>query len=221
MATPLTNDYQAQTVLIATDNSAVVAYINKQGGTHLVKICALLWRIMTWCHHYKISLHTRHILGCLNVMADSLSRLTQIQSTEWSLHPQVFKRSESVCFTSHIDPLATCHMVSLYISPVPDQQALKIDSEFKLVGSQSIHLFSHSSPSKSDLEIMLVQLSHKYNSPRLARDALVLDPSRALNRNPILINSVGNTPQAVSQPGVSQQSTISQPSCLASMSEQL
>ena len=33
---------QNQTVLVATDNSTVVAYINKQGGTHSAEMCALL-----------------------------------------------------------------------------------------------------------------------------------------------------------------------------------
>ena len=42
----------SKTVLIATDSSTVVAYINKQGGTHSREMCALLWRIMTWCHYY-------------------------------------------------------------------------------------------------------------------------------------------------------------------------
>ena len=83
---------QNQTVLVATDNSTVVAYINKQGGTHSVEMCALLWKIMTWCHHYQITLKARHIPGCLNVMADLLSRSDHVQSTEWSLHLQVFKQ---------------------------------------------------------------------------------------------------------------------------------
>ena len=75
---------QNQTVLVATDNSTVVAYINKQGGTHSAEMCALLWKIMTWCHHYHITLKARHSPGCLNVMADLLSRSNQVQSTEWS-----------------------------------------------------------------------------------------------------------------------------------------
>ena len=61
---------QGQTVLVATDNSTVVAYINKQGGTHSAEMSALLWKIMKWCHHYHITLKARHIPGCLNVMAD-------------------------------------------------------------------------------------------------------------------------------------------------------
>ena len=37
---------QNQTVLVATDNSTVVAYINKQGGTHSAEMCALLWKTL-------------------------------------------------------------------------------------------------------------------------------------------------------------------------------
>ena len=98
---------QNQTVLVATDNSTVVAYINKQGGTHSAEMCALLWKFMTWCHHYHITLKARHIPGCLNVMADLLSRSNQVQSTEWSLHPQVFKQICQKWFTPHVDLFAT------------------------------------------------------------------------------------------------------------------
>ena len=41
---------QNQTVLIAQDNSTVVACINKQNGARSVEKCALMWRIMSWCH---------------------------------------------------------------------------------------------------------------------------------------------------------------------------
>ena len=36
-------------VLVATDNTTVVSYINKEGGMRLGPLCALLWRILTWC----------------------------------------------------------------------------------------------------------------------------------------------------------------------------
>ena len=110
---------QDQTVLVATDNSTVIAYINKQGGTHSVEMCALLWKIMTWCHHYHITLKARHIPGCLNVVADLLSRSNQVQSTEWSLHPQVFKQICQKWFTPHVDLFATHlnHKLPLYVSP--------------------------------------------------------------------------------------------------------
>ena len=113
---------QNQTVLVATDNSTVVAYINKQGGTHSAE--------MTWCHHYHITLTARHIPGYLNVMADLLSRSNQVQSTEWSLHPQVFKQICQKWFTPHVDLFATHlnHKLTLYVSPVPDPRAWDIDA---------------------------------------------------------------------------------------------
>ena len=121
---------QNQTVIVATDNSTVVAYINKQGGSHSAEMCALLWKIMTWCHHYHITLKARHIPGCLNVMADLLSRSNQVQSTEWSLHLQVFKQICQKWFTPHVDLFATHlnHKLPLYVSPVPDPNAWDIDA---------------------------------------------------------------------------------------------
>ena len=112
------------------DNSTVVAYINKQGGTHSAEMCALLWKIMTWCHHYQITLRARHIPGCLNIIAELLSRSNQVQSTEWSLHPQVFKEICQKWFTPHIDLFTTRlnHKVPLYVSPVPDQHAWDMDA---------------------------------------------------------------------------------------------
>ena len=121
---------QDQTVPVATDNSTVVAYINKQGGTHSVEMCALPWKIMTWCHHYHITLKARHIPGCLNVMANLLSRSNQVQSTEWSLHRQVFKQICQKWFTPHVDLFATHlnHKLPLYVSPIPDPKAWDIDA---------------------------------------------------------------------------------------------
>ena len=53
----------------------------------------------------------------------------KVQSTEWSLHPQVFKQICQKSFTPHIDPFATRlnHKLPLYVYPVPDQNAWDID----------------------------------------------------------------------------------------------
>ena len=63
-------------------------------------------------------------------MADLLSRSNQVQSTEWSLHPQVFIQICLKWFTPHEGLFATClnHKVPLYVSPVPDQNAWDIDA---------------------------------------------------------------------------------------------
>ena len=59
------------------------------------------------------------------------------------------------------------------------------------------------------------------DSPRLARDTLVLGPSAALNRDPSTTTSVNNPSQTVPPSCVPQQSTTSQPPRLVSRSGQL
>ena len=43
-------------VLVATDNTTVVSYINKEGGMRSGPLCALLWRILTWCTQRQVTL---------------------------------------------------------------------------------------------------------------------------------------------------------------------
>ena len=119
-----------KTVLMATDNTTVVAYINKEGGMKSGSLCALLWRILSWCTRQQVTLRARHIPGRLNVIADKLSRLGQTIQTEWSLHPAVF---QAVCSRWHqpqVDLFATRFNNKLpqFVSPVPDPQAWAVDA---------------------------------------------------------------------------------------------
>ena len=178
---------------------------------------------MTWCHHYQITLKAGHIRGCLNVMADLLSRSNQVQSTEWSLHPQVFKQICQKWFTPHVDLFATHlnHKLPLRFScPRPKGLGHRC-SEHKLDGSHCLCLSSFGSPSQSDPKNQAMLLPDHRNSPRLARDALVLGPSAALNRDPTTTSSVKNSSQTVPQLCVPQQSTTSQPPRLVSRSGEL
>ena len=43
-------------VLVATDNTTVVSYINKEGGMRSGPLCALLWRILTWCTRKQVTI---------------------------------------------------------------------------------------------------------------------------------------------------------------------
>ena len=117
-------------VLVATDNTKVAAYINKEGGMKLGPLCPLLWRILTWCSRKQVTLKARHIPGWLNVVADKLSRLGQTIQTEWSLLPEVF---QSICSRWHwpqIDLFATRfnNKLPLFVSPVPDPLAWAVDA---------------------------------------------------------------------------------------------
>ena len=42
-------------VLVASDNTTVVSYINKEGGMRSGLLCALLWRILTWCTREQVT----------------------------------------------------------------------------------------------------------------------------------------------------------------------
>ena len=119
-----------QIVLVCTDNTTVVSYINKEGGMKSGSLCALLWRLMLWCNQRQIVLRARHIPGHLNVIADKLSRFNQVIQTEWSLLPEVFAR---ICRRWHrpsVDLFATRfnHKLPRFVSPVPDQSAWGVDA---------------------------------------------------------------------------------------------
>ena len=175
---------------------------------------------MTWCHHCQITLKARHILRCLNVMAHLLSRSNQEQSTEWLPHPGVQTDLSkvvhpSICHSSEPQTSTVC--VS---SPRPKGLGHRC-SKYKLDNSHCLCLPSDGSPSQNDAKYRPMQLPDHCNSPRLARDALVLGPSAALNRDPTSATSVNNSSQTVPQLCVSQQSRTSQPPRLVSRSGQL
>ena len=118
-----------QIVLVATDNTTVV-YINKEGGMRSGPLCALLWRIMTWCSQKQVTLKARHIPGRLNVIADKLSRLGQTIQTKWSLLLAVFQRLCQQWHQPQIDLFATRFNNKLpqFVSPIPDPLAVAVDA---------------------------------------------------------------------------------------------
>ena len=94
-------------------------------------------------------------------------------------------------------------------------------SEHKLDRSHCLCLPSDGSPSQGDPKNQAMLLPDHRSSHRLARDALVLGPSAALNRDPTATPGVNDSSQTVPQLCVPQQSTASQPPHLVSRSGQL
>ena len=89
-------------------------------------------------------------------------------------------------------------------------------SEHKLDEPYGLCLPSFGSPSQGDPKDQAIPLPDHRNSPRLARDALVLGPSAALNRDPTTTPSVNDPTQTVPQ-----QPTTAEPPRLVSRSGQL
>ncbi|PIK59666.1 putative TBC1 domain family member 2A [Apostichopus japonicus] len=66
------NDHVQGTITtIFTDNTTVVAYINRQGGTRSERLCRLAWEVITAAEDSGTILRASHIAGKLNVMADA------------------------------------------------------------------------------------------------------------------------------------------------------
>ena len=136
-------------VLVTTDNTIVVVYINKEGGDEVgLSVCALLWRILSWCTRKQVTLKARHIPSRLNVIADKLSRLGQTIQTKWSLHPEVFQAMCSWWHQPQVDLFATRfnNKLPLFISLVPETQAWAVVHSASL-GKIWTHMPSHQQPS--------------------------------------------------------------------------
>ncbi len=75
-------------VLVRTDNTATVAYINHQGGLRSRRLSQLARHLLLWSQKHLRSLRAVHIPGELNRAADELSRQPALPG-EWWLHPEV------------------------------------------------------------------------------------------------------------------------------------
>ena len=123
-------DVASHHVTAMCDNSTVVAYVNKQGGTVSRPLCLLTSRLLRWTESFDVHLEARYLPGESNVLADVLSRRGQVVGTEWSLHPQVARALLRAWGNPSIDLFATClnAKLPLYCSLVPDPQAVFEDA---------------------------------------------------------------------------------------------
>ena len=117
-------------ILVSSDNSTVVAYINKQGGTRSQTLMEETYLLFNLLQSREWSLRASYLPGAKNVIADALSRRNQVIPSEWSLHPLIVKRIFKVWQTPLIDLFATKRntKLPLYISPVPDPEAWAEDA---------------------------------------------------------------------------------------------
>ena len=65
-----------QSVLIRSDNTTVVQFINKQGGTKSPQLCYKAWELWQMAIKNNMNLKAAHIAGAANILPDQLSRIT-------------------------------------------------------------------------------------------------------------------------------------------------
>ena len=118
------------TVLVSTDNTTVVAYVRRQGGTHSTELSEEAWNVLTLCLAHNIQLLVKHIPGRFDTLADRMSRVDKPISTEWSLNQEIANKIFQIMDFPLIDLFATRlnHRLPFYVSPIPDQKALSLDA---------------------------------------------------------------------------------------------
>ena len=78
-------------VLVRTDNTTALYYINKQGGLSSRPLDQLARRMTLWCERRLKSIRACHVPGLQNGGADLLSR-REPRYEDWSLHPSVVRQ---------------------------------------------------------------------------------------------------------------------------------
>ena len=209
----------ARIVLVATDNTTVVAYINKEGGMWSGPLCALLWRILTWCTNHQITLKARHIPGHLNVIADKLSRLGQTIQTEWSLLPEVFSTNMQPMAPASNRPI--CHEVQPQVTSVclsstglPGCSSGRTYSAMGGSGCIRLPTDRHIGQSGGEATGLPMQKDH-YDCPGMAQHALVLGLGGHVQPGPPQPAQPAQSTDTALQPDPSQKSDKPKSPCLA------
>ena len=122
----------SKAVVLATDNTTVVAYLQNQGGTRCHAHFLLCKEILLLCLLSHIHLVVRHIPGTFNVLADCLSRFHNPVNTEWELRQVVFDSVVLRWDRPHVDLFATSlnHKLETFVSPVPDPLSFAVDAMY-------------------------------------------------------------------------------------------
>lgn len=78
-------------VLIRTDNTTSLSYINKQGGTRSLPLMELATEVWNWCLQHKIMIEAQHTQGVHNTITDFESS-RQFFKSQWMIKPQIFQK---------------------------------------------------------------------------------------------------------------------------------
>ena len=120
---------RGRVVAVFSDNTTALACLKKQGGTGSSTLNAVAQTVLHLCESSYIQLLPQFIPGRLNVLADSLSRRTQIIGSEWTLCSEAF--CQLLCrWPATIDLFATAfnYCLPVYFSSMVDPQSVGMDA---------------------------------------------------------------------------------------------
>ena len=116
-------------VAVFSDNTTALAYLKKQGGTRSSTLSVVAQTVLRLCEVSHVQLLPQFIPGKLKVLADSLSRKSQVIGSEWTLCSEAFSQVLRQ-WPATIDLFATSlnHRLPVYFSPMVDPQSAGTDA---------------------------------------------------------------------------------------------
>ena len=121
---------KGHSVLLATDNTTVTAYINKQRGESLLDLVQPSRSSSSAVYSNRVHMKATYLPGKLNILADLLSRKGVIVQREWSFNQRVASQIFHIWGKPYIDLLAA-HLnqkLPSFVSPVLEPEAYVIDA---------------------------------------------------------------------------------------------
>ena len=129
-------------ILVKSDNTTVVAYINKQGGTCSKLLCDISIEFWEFCIERNISVKAMYLPGVSNEKADELSRRSRSEHSYFLSFNSFLSLCDSLFFPLVIDCFASrlnCKL-SKYISRFRDPYSSFVNA-FSLPWSDNVYLF--------------------------------------------------------------------------------
>ena len=113
-------------VRVRTDNTTVVAFINRQGGTRSRQLWTLTRQMLLWCLSEGISLQAVHLPGKLNTIADLLTEWT----SECTLCPGLINLVWQRFGIQEVDLFAASnnHQLPRFCALTPGPEVWKVDA---------------------------------------------------------------------------------------------
>ena len=116
---------RSRVVRLMCDNAVMVAYIKNEGSTKSHTLMQMTIRLLKWYDCKAITLVTVHLPGVHNSQVNSLSRVGQTLTTEWTMAMERLRPVFAKWGEPRIDLFATFANRRLvkFISPYPDPRA--------------------------------------------------------------------------------------------------
>ena len=137
-----TNLLQGNHLTFMSDNTTVLWYLHRQGGTKSLHMLQETFQVLHLCLLKGIHLHPIYIATHLNTLTDALSRTSPVKS-EWSLNPVIFQKIYARFPLLQVGLFAIRYNTQLkkFVSPFPDPLAVGTDA-LAISWSQWSHLYA-------------------------------------------------------------------------------